>query len=43
MDEPLVTQPQMYAIVQKHPTVKDMYAKQSFRSRSYYGRRSKCS
>ncbi|WP_409301133.1 2-oxoglutarate dehydrogenase E1 component [Peribacillus sp. SCS-155] len=26
MDEPLVTQPQMYALIHKHPTVKEMYA-----------------
>ena len=28
MDEPLVTQPQTYAIVQKHPTIKEIYTKQ---------------
>ncbi|WP_110927849.1 2-oxoglutarate dehydrogenase E1 component [Bacillus massiliglaciei] len=26
MDEPLVTQPEMYALVHKHPTVKELYA-----------------
>ena len=26
MDEPLVTQPQMYALIHKHPTVKEIYA-----------------
>jgi len=28
MDEPLVTQPQTYALVHKHPTQKELYAKQ---------------
>ena len=28
MDEPLVTQPQTYALVHKHPTIKEMYTKQ---------------
>ncbi|WP_374721019.1 2-oxoglutarate dehydrogenase E1 component [Peribacillus tepidiphilus] len=26
MDEPLVTQPKMYTLIQKHPTVKEIYA-----------------
>ncbi|MBA9027665.1 2-oxoglutarate dehydrogenase E1 component [Peribacillus huizhouensis] len=27
MDEPLVTQPEMYGLIQKHPTVKELYGK----------------
>ncbi|PLT35012.1 2-oxoglutarate dehydrogenase E1 component [Bacillus sp. V5-8f] len=32
MDEPLVTQPQMYTLIHKHPTAKEIYANQLLKS-----------
>jgi 2-oxoglutarate dehydrogenase E1 component len=32
MDEPLVTQPEMYSLIHKHPTVKELYRKQLIES-----------